>query len=173
MNGSKEQFIELREKSMYKINEEFFHMLNQAYEQDGELDEELEAALAINEAELKVKSLSYLEVITNKKARIVMAKERMKGVTDLIKREQRIVDTLETNLLNAIKIHGEFEADFVSFGTRKSTAVQVDADADLKDEFRTVKVTSAPNKSAIKKALQQGEEIEGCSLVENLNLKIK
>ena len=43
----------------------------------------------------------------------------------------------------------------------------------LPNEYKTIKVTESANKTAIKKALQDGVEIDGCALVENINLSIK
>lgn len=59
----------------------------------------------------------------------------------------------------------------VSF--RKSTAVSImDADA-IPEEYVKVETTKTPDKAAIKKVLQNGGFIAGCSLVENLNTQIK
>ena len=44
---------------------------------------------------------------------------------------------------------------------------------ELPKEFKTIKVTETPDKTAIKKAIEQGQEVAGCELVENLNLQIK
>ena len=59
----------------------------------------------------------------------------------------------------------------VSF--RKSVVVDVDENAALPVEYTKVKQEIAPDKTAIKKALQEGMEIAGCTLVENLNIQIK
>ena len=76
-------------------------------------------------------------------------------------------------MLNAVNIFGEFETGLVKFGIRKSTTVEVNGIVnDLPKEFKTVKVTEQPNKAEIKKALSRGEEIEGCALINNYNLKI-
>lgn len=40
-------------------------------------------------------------------------------------------------------------------------------------EFVTEEVTYKPDKTAIKEAIKAGQEIEGCRLVENLNIRIK
>ena len=68
---------------------------------------------------------------------------------------------------------GEFQADTVTFGTRKSTQVMISDEVidSLPDEAITIKKTA--NKTAIKELLKNGEKIDGCELVENLNLKIK
>ena len=44
--------------------------------------------------------------------------------------------------------------------------------ADIFKEYKKVKVTEQADKAAIKKALQNGEVIEGCEIIESSNLKI-
>ena len=117
--------------------------------------------------------MAYLEVIATKEGFNDLIDNEIKRLQAIKKENSNLVTRLKDNLLIAVKLFGEFTVGTHSFGTRKSVSVQVDTDVDLKDKFKTIKVSSAPNKAAIKKALQQGEEIEGCSLVENLNLKIK
>jgi len=71
-------------------------------------------------------------------------------------------------------LFGNFEAEFLKFSTRKSKQVEVNIDPnDLPKEFKTVKVTETPDKNAIKKAIEQGQEVTGCRIVENINLQIK
>lgn len=62
----------------------------------------------------------------------------------------------------------------VSISYRSSVSTEVDETLDLNklpDEFKKVKVEA--NKTAIKEALQAGEVIEGCRLVEKTNIQIR
>ena len=59
----------------------------------------------------------------------------------------------------------------VSF--RKSVAVSIDDEKALPADFVVETVTTKPDKTAIKKAIQSGQEVSGASLVENRNLQIK
>ena len=69
---------------------------------------------------------------------------------------------------------GNFEVGFLKLSTRKSKSVEVNIDTnDLPKEFKSIKVTEAPDKTAIKKAIESGKEVEGCRIVENINLAIK
>jgi hypothetical protein len=60
----------------------------------------------------------------------------------------------------------------VSFRKSVSTEVDPEAIAVLPEEFLTFE-DPKPNKTAIKKALQEGEELPGCRLVENTSIIIK
>ena len=159
--------------SLYSITQEQRYTLLEIEELAGELTPELEEKLTITALHLESKSMAYLEVIATKEGFNDLIDNEIKRLQAIKKANSNLVTRLKDNLLIAVKLFGEFTVGTHSFGTRKSVSVQVDTDVDLKDKFKTIKVSSAPNKAAIKKALQQGEEIEGCSLVENLNLKIK
>ena len=58
-------------------------------------------------------------------------------------------------------------------GFRKSTHVQIDDEGALPPDFVTTTVTTKPDKTAIKKAIQAGQAVAGAVLVENQNLQIK
>lgn len=161
-------------KSLYHIENEYLQLINQVEEMEGELTTEFEVALTINKNELEVKSIAYVEFIKSRESfneRIDTEIKRLQGIK---KQNDNIVSKLKYNLLNAVNLFGNFEAGFLKFSTRKSTSVNVTIEAnELPKEFKTVKVTEAPDKVAIKKALESGEAIEGCELITNYNLTIK
>lgn len=159
--------------SLYKINEEQMALMYELEAMEGELTPEMEEALIINKGQLKQKGIAYLEVIKGKKGRVFIAKERLKDVQALIKREEKVIANLESALLTAIKIHGDFEADLVSFGTRKSTTVDIFDAEIVPKKFYNVKTTTTIDKARIKIALNGGEKVKGAKLVDHKNLKIK
>jgi len=101
-----------------------------------------------------------------------MLKEEIKRLQTMVKRNDNLTTRLKDNLLIAVKTFGDFQSGFNKFGIRKSSQVSVEDVNSLPKEYKTVKVTEAADKMAIKKALQAGEHIEGCSIIENQNLKI-
>jgi len=161
--------------SLYNIIEEQRFTLAEIENMAGELTPELEEQLIINAHQLESKSIAYLEVIKDREAYINNAKEEIKRLQAIVKVNDNLVNRLKDNLLTAVKTFGSFEVGFVKFGTRKSTSVEVDLEMinQLPNEYKTIKVTESANKTAIKKALQDGVEIKGCELVTNLNLNIK
>lgn len=161
-------------KSLYHIESDYLELINQVIEQDGELTPEQEQALSITQQELEVKSIAYINVIKTTESYIIGIDAEIKRLQALKKQNENLVDKLKSNLLNAVNIFGSFTAGFHKFGTRKSTSVNVTIETNaLPKEYKTVKVTEAPDKVAIKKALESGEAIEGCELVTNYNLTIK
>ena len=140
---------------------------------EGELTDEVLAQLEINNEELYEKSVNYLAVIKNRESLNTQIDDEVKRLQAMKKANNNLVSRLKNSLLNAVNIFGEFETGLVKFGIRKSTTVEVNGIVnDLPKEYKTVKVTEQPNKAEIKKALSSGEEIEGCALINNYNLKI-
>jgi hypothetical protein len=159
-------------KSLYHIENEYLTIISQVEELDGELTPELEEQLTINEKELQSKSIAYLEFIGSKEALNVRVNDEIKRLQAVKKSNDTLVKNLKNRLLDAVKLYGDFEVGLTKFGTRKSSSVSVDDVNSLPKELKVIKVTEQANKKAIKEALQAGESIEGCEIVENLNLKI-
>jgi hypothetical protein len=159
--------------TLFTIETKYLELMNQIQEMDGEITPEMEEQLQINETQLQSKSIAYLEVIKKLEGRKITIKDQIKYLQALEKREQKIIDNLKERLLEAVKMFGDFEVGLQKFGTRKSTKVTVDIETNkLPTEFKTVKVTESPNKTAIKDAIKRGEDVTGCELTEVLNLKI-
>ena len=162
------------EKSLYIIKEEYLDLIIQIEQAEGELTPELESALTINKSELEVKSIAYVEVIKQRESFNARIDEEIKRLQAIKKSNDNLVLRLKNNLLNAVNMFGNFEAGFLKLSTRKSKSVEVNIDTnDLPKEFKSIKVTEAPDKTAIKKAIESGQEIEGCRIIENINLAIK
>ena len=158
--------------TLYNIENDYLKLISQIEEAEGELSPDLEEALKINEAQLQGKSVSYLHVITTKQGINSAIDIEIKRLQAIKKRNSNLVLNLKNRLLEAVKLFGEFEVGFNKFTSRKSSSVQVDDINSLPAEYKTVKVTEAADKKAIKDAIKSGKEITGCSIVENLNLKI-
>lgn len=164
----------MKTQTLFNITEEQRQLVAEIEAMDGELTPEMEEKLVINKSELNHKAVAYNEVITTKNTQNDMIKAEIKRLQSWAKRNDKIVERLEENLLNAVKTFGEFEVGLTKFGTRKSTSTEVDADMvnALPKEYKTVKIVETPDKKAIKEALEKGIEIEGCRLSHNLNLKV-
>jgi hypothetical protein len=159
-------------KSLYNIETDYINILNQVDELNGELTPELEEQLVINEKELQSKSIAYLEYIKTKEALNTRIDEEIKRLQALKKSNNNIITRLKNGLLTAVNIYGKFEVGLTTFGTRKTSSVIVEDVNSLPKEYKTIKVTEQANKAEIKKALKNGELIEGCEIVEGTNLKI-
>ncbi len=82
-------------------------------------------------------------------------------------------EKLETWLANACG--GEkFSTAMCEVSFRKSESVEILDEKQIPTEYirTTVKTTTSPDKTAIKKAIKSGQTIGGCALVQKLNTKI-
>ena len=159
--------------TLYNIQNDYLELISEVESLDGEITPEMETALSINQQELGVKSMGYMEVIKQKELFNRLVDDEINRLQGLKKRNATTVGVLKERLLQAVTLFGDFTVGTLSFGTRKSTAVVITDVDELDNSFKTVKVTTQPNKAEIKKAINNGLTVEGAQLVENLNLKIK
>lgn len=161
-------------KTLYNINNDYLDLISQVEEAEGLLTPELEQALTINKSELEVKSIAYVEVIKQRESLNERIDNEIKRLQALKKSNDTLVSKLKNNLLNAVNLFGNYDAGFIKLSTRKSKQVVIDYDVnDLPKQYKVVKVTETADKVAIKKAIESGETVYGCRLVENVNLSIK
>jgi predicted nuclease with TOPRIM domain len=159
--------------SLYQINQDLLDIFQQVDDQDGELTPEQETALEIKEGELQQKAVAYREVIGASETFITRIDDEIKRLQALKKQKQGLISRLKDNLLNAVKVFGEFEVGTVTFGTRKSSSVEVEDVNALPNELKKTKVTESADKAAIKRLLKEGAVVPGCQIIESVNLKIK
>lgn len=161
-------------KTLYNINNDYLELISQVEEAEGVLTPELEQALTINKSELEVKSIAYVEIIKQRESLNERIDNEIKRLQALKKSNDTLVSKLKNNLLNAVNLFGNYDAGFIKLSTRKSKQVVIDYDVnDLPKQYKVVKVTETADKVAIKKAIESGETVYGCRLVENVNLSIK
>ena len=159
--------------TLYNIKEDYAVLMETIEENEGVLTDEQVEQLEINKEQLESKAVAYLEVIKKSEGFIALADDELKRLQAVKKRNKALVDTLKSNLLNAVQLFGDFQVGTLTFGTRKSEAVLVEDVNSLPAEFKTIKVTESANKADLKAAIKGGKEIDGVILQTNLNLKIK
>ena len=172
MGASKEVFTQMREQSLFSINQHQQELMFRIEELDGELTPEIESELEITKSQLNQKSIAYLEVIKQKEVLNSVIDVEIKRLQSLKKRNDNINTRLRDNLLKAVTTFGDFEVGLQKFGTRKSETVEVEFVNELPEEFKTRKLTESANKVTLKKAIKEGRKIEGVYLKTNYNLKI-
>ena len=161
-------------KSLYQITGEALEIFTDLEEQGtGELTAEQEQALTINQGELQSKGIAYLEVIKDRTAFVSNVDAEIKRLTAIKKANNNLIERLKDGLLMAQQTFGDFDLGLTTITTRSSKSVEVDDVNQLPDQFKTIKVTEAADKKAIKEALEAGAEIKGCRIIENQNLRIK
>ena len=161
--------------TLYGITAELNGILAQLEELGGEITPELEQALAINEEQFVAKAEDYGHAILNLNGMVAAAKAEKERLAGLQKFYENTQKRLANALSNAMQVfgHDKVENATMRISLRHSTATEVDDIDQIPAEFKTTKVEVVADKTAIKKAIQDGIEVPGAHLVENVSLQIK
>lgn len=161
--------------TLYGITAELNGILAQLEELGGEITPEIEQALAINEEQFVAKAEDYGHAILNLKGMAAAAKAEKERLAGLQKFYDNTQKRLTDALSSAMQVfgHDKVENATMRLSLRHSTATEVDDLDQLPAEYKTTKVEVVADKTAIKKAIQEGEDVPGAHLVENVSLQIK
>lgn len=161
--------------TLYTISGDLLALLSAIEASEGEITPEIEQALAITEEQFTVKATDYGLAILNLEAMAKAAKEEKQRLAGLEKFYTNVSNRLRSALCNAMDVldHPKVESPSVRLFLRRTTATEVDDIAKLPGEFVTTKIEDVPDKTAIKKAIQEGRKVPGAHLVENVSLQIK
>lgn len=161
--------------TLYSITAEMNAILALIEEANGEITPELEQALAINEEQFVQKAEDYGHAILNLKAMAAAAKAEKDRLANLQKFYENECERLENALTRAMQVFDrpKVENGSMRLSLRHSVATEVDDLDQLPSEFKITKVEVVADKTAIKKAIQSGEDVPGAHLVENVSLQIK
>ena len=158
-------------KNLFNIDAELYEVYSEIENNGGEMSPELEAALEISEAERMTKGEGYVYVIKQLKSQADLLKAEAKRLMEIAKQYENSADKLADRLLQSVISHGQIKTAFVTISTRKSKSVSITDESLLKAEYLRIK--TEPNKTAIKEALESGQEVQGALIVENYSLNIK
>jgi hypothetical protein len=172
MDFERQQLEPVKNKSLFNIQEDYSGMMRQIEEAEGEITEEMAAALEINEKDLQKKGVGYLEIIKQKEAFNLIVSEEIKRLQGLKRINDNSIDRLKNSLLNAVKTFGEFTIGTITFKTRKSSSLIIENEELIPKKYKTQIVTTKIDKAAIKKDLKN-EDIPSAYIQENFNLMIK
>jgi hypothetical protein len=150
-------------------------LLEAIAEQEGEITPEQDEQLAINRYELETKAVDYSMAILQLNAWVEMADKEAKRVTAIKNAYKKTSETLKQRITDAMERYDikEVKDATIKVSLRKSVQTIIDDLDQVPKQYKTVKVETTPDKTAIKKAIQEGEFIEGAHLEEKNNLQIK
>lgn len=118
---------------------------------------------------------SYCKIIENYKSDISGIDEAIARLKARKERAEKNIDRMKTALDGFMQATRQDKAKTKLFTVsyRPSTAVEVLDESLIPKEFIKIKTTTAPDKAAIKKILDNGGTVEGCKLLKNKNIQIK
>ena len=158
-------------KNLFNIDAELYEVYNEIENNGGEMTPELEATLEITEAERLTKGEGYVYVIKQLRSQSDMIKSEIKRLQELAKRYENSAQILADTLLQSVVAHGQIKTALVTISSRKSKSVSITDESLLGAEFMRIK--TEPNKTAIKEAIEAGQEVQGALIVENYSLNIR
>ena len=163
----------MTKKSLYNISKEMQEIASQL--EEGELTPELENSLIISQNELQEKAVSYAYAIKSTEDDVTAINEEIKRLQAIKTSKATAIDRMKEAISNAMQLHGiqKVTSPTLNLSFRKSESVEVDNISQLNARFLSEKVTFSADKTRIKEAIKQGENVEGARININYNLQIK
>lgn len=160
-------------KSLYQIGKEYEDIASQL--EEGELTPELEIALVITQEQLQTKAVNYGFVIKEFESDISAIDEEIKRLTAIKKSKANAKERLKQTLSDAMQYYGieKVEIPTLKLSFRESKSVSITDESHLPKKYMVEKVSYSPDKTAIKKAIENGENVTGAEITTNQNLQIK
>jgi len=162
-------------QSIFQISTELNEIINQIIENGGEVTPEIEGALMIKEEELSTKSVKYGYVVKALEYDVNIIDDEIKRLSQIKKVRQNAIERLKNVLSITMQSFNipEIDTPTMKINFRKSSSLEITDEDLIPKKFITVKQSTTIRKEDIKKAIKEGEQIEGARIVENQNLQIK
>ncbi len=167
-------------QSLWQLTQEEMAFISLMEENGGEVNDELLEDLAIRRDNFQYKAESYSKFILKLDSDTDAIDAEIKRLQSLKKSKTNTRDRLKETLLAALQVFGmedaktgvrRYETALAKLSTRRSTSVEITDEASLPESCFVIK--REVSKTAIKNLLDQGEELEGASMKENLSLQIR
>jgi len=157
--------------NLYQITNEYLILASQL--EQGELTPEIEEQLQINEAQIKEKGINYGFVIKSIENEIYLIESEIKRLQEIKKIKNNAVDRLKNAITEAMQLYGfdKIESHNLKLSFRKSESVEIINENQIEDKFKKQSFTI--DKTSIKNAIKNGENVEGAIVEVNYNLQIK
>ena len=160
-------------KSLYHISEEALSIISEL--ESGEVTEDLEQRLSINKSDLQNKAVNYAYVIKQYENNNEAIDKEIARLKDLKLSNEITKERLKETIKSAMNLYGieKVETPTIKLSFRASKSVEVINASQLPDKFKKRSEVVKIDKTAIKKAIESGEEVDGAIINENKNLQIK
>ena len=159
--------------TIFEIGNEYQNIISLIEQNNGEMSDDLHEAYINSRDELNNKAKAYIYVIRNKENLITNIEAEIDRLKEMKKRTENEIDRIKNFLSMAVDTFGNFETGLHKISNRISKSVEVTDYNQLPKEFIKEKIEISADKTAIKKAIELGENISGALLVTKSNLQIK
>jgi uncharacterized coiled-coil DUF342 family protein len=159
--------------TIFEIGNEYQNIISLIEQNNGEITDDLHEAYINSRDELNNKAKAYIYVIRNKENLISNIDAEIDRLKEMKKRTENEIDRIKNYLSMAVDTFGNFETGLHKISNRISKIVEVTDCNQLPKEYLKEKIEISADKTAIKKAIESGENISGALLVTKSNLQIK
>jgi len=165
--------------NLFQITQEFLELASLIEEAGGEVNDAILEELAISRDNFAHKAEGYTKLILKWESESEAAAAEIKRIQALKKTKDNAIARLRDTLLQALMVFGSedskgikrYETALLKLSTRRSAAVEITDETALPDEAFVIK--REVSKTAIKRLLEDGMEIDGAAIKENVSLQIK
>ena len=165
--------------SLYEINMKYEEILTRLFtevdEETGEVNPEILSELEQMQEERTEKLEAIGCFIKNLESEAKAIKAEIDNLKERMEAKTNKAERLREYLTKDILAHDEkkVETARISMSFRSSEQVSILDETKIPKEYLTEKITISPDKTAIKKAIKDGQTVEGCEIVKKQNLQIK
>ena len=141
----------------------------------GEIKPEIMQQLSISRNELETKAVDYGYVIKAFDDEIDIIDreiERLEERKAYVKKNKERMKTIVGSAMEEFGI-SKIKSETLQLSFRKSESVEVFDESLVDEKFKKVKTEISLDKTAIKNAIKNGEDVQGAKIVEKNNLQIK
>ena len=162
--------------TLYEISKTIEDVIERGYHVDEETGEYFDEEMLDNlemDYEEKLENVALFCKNLDAEADAIAAEAKILSERAKAKRNksERLKGYMATSMVSMNKT--ELDKPKVRLSFRKSTSVNVYQEDSIPAEYINEKVTKSVDKTAIRKAIKNGETIPGANLVESLNLQVK
>jgi hypothetical protein len=165
--------------NLFQITQEFLSLASLIEEAGGEVNDAILEELAISRDNFAHKAEGYTKLILKWESESEAAAAEIKRVQTIKKTKDNAIARLRDTLLQALMVFGSedskgvkrYETALLKLSTRRSAAVEITDETALPDEAFVIK--REVSKTAIKRLLEDGMEIDGAQMKENFSLQIR
>jgi hypothetical protein len=157
--------------SLYKISEDFRNLMSQIDECEGEIDEQKEVLLVQLACAIENKVDCCVEWLRKLEAEADEASQRVKELKQIEEQKEKAIESYKLYLSRCMKMisKDKLKGSLHSMTLRKpSKKVEIIDENKIPMQFVEVKEVISISKTAIKKALDAGEIVEGAQLVDGV-----
>ena len=141
----------------------------------GEIKPEIMQKLSISRNELETKAVDYGYVIKAFDDEIDIIEreiERLEERKAYVKKNKERMKTIVGSAMEEFGI-SKIKSETLQLSFRKSESVDIFDESLIDEKFKKVKTEISLDKTAIKNAIKNGEDVQGAKIVEKNNLQIK